>query len=136
MVEARYGQPVLYSDFRGKHEFIGAVDGDGTHPGVFTEVFWAALHGLVPLTRSGRLLPEEAGLPNGSPSSDTTSRAIAVQPVAAPTPWAATGWTCQAGNTALSQLSAVSERSSAWRFSAGPALPVSVRSAASMTRLV
>ncbi len=42
-------------------ETLGAVAGDGVHPGVFTEVFWAALHGLVTLTRSGRLLPEEAG---------------------------------------------------------------------------
>lgn len=31
----------------------------GTDPGLFAEVFWAALHGLVALTRSGRL-PREA----------------------------------------------------------------------------
>lgn len=31
------------------------------HPGLFTEVFWAALHGLATLTRAGRLLPEDAG---------------------------------------------------------------------------
>jgi hypothetical protein len=27
-------------------------------PGLFVEVFWAALHGLVTLTRAGRLPPE------------------------------------------------------------------------------
>ncbi|MZD10647.1 TetR family transcriptional regulator, partial [Streptomyces sp. SID5785] len=29
---------------------------------VFTEVFWASLHGLATLTRAGRLRPEEAEL--------------------------------------------------------------------------
>ena len=28
-------------------------------PGLFTEVFWASLHGVATLTRSGRLPPEE-----------------------------------------------------------------------------
>jgi AcrR family transcriptional regulator len=42
-------------------ESLGEVAGDGVPPGVFTEVFWAALHGLVTLTRAGRLLPEDAG---------------------------------------------------------------------------
>ncbi|MGW6981516.1 TetR/AcrR family transcriptional regulator [Streptomyces sp. NPDC054932] len=42
-------------------ECLAEVAGDGVHPGLFTEVFWAALHGLATLTRAGRLLPEEAG---------------------------------------------------------------------------
>ncbi|MCX5015078.1 TetR/AcrR family transcriptional regulator [Streptomyces sp. NBC_00555] len=41
-------------------ECLAEVAGDGVHPGMFTEVFWAALHGLATLTRAGRLLPEEA----------------------------------------------------------------------------
>ncbi|MEW1635344.1 TetR/AcrR family transcriptional regulator [Streptomyces sp. NPDC093801] len=41
-------------------ECLAEVAGDGVHPGLFTEVFWAALHGLVTLTRAGRLLPEDA----------------------------------------------------------------------------
>ncbi|MDT0482011.1 TetR/AcrR family transcriptional regulator [Streptomyces doebereineriae] len=41
-------------------ETLGEVTGDGVHPGQFTEVFWAALHGLATLTRTGRLLPEDA----------------------------------------------------------------------------
>ncbi|MFE2640093.1 TetR/AcrR family transcriptional regulator [Streptomyces scopuliridis] len=41
-------------------ESLGEVAGDGVHPGLFTEVFWAALHGLATLTRTGRLLPEDA----------------------------------------------------------------------------
>jgi AcrR family transcriptional regulator len=41
-------------------ETLGEVAGDGIQPGLFTEVFWAALHGLATLTRAGRLLPEEA----------------------------------------------------------------------------
>ena len=42
-------------------ESLGEVAGDGVHPGLFTEVFWAALHGLATLTRAGRLPPAEAG---------------------------------------------------------------------------
>ncbi|MBW5253608.1 TetR/AcrR family transcriptional regulator [Streptomyces sp. P01-B04] len=42
-------------------ECLGEAAGDGVHPGLFTEVFWAALHGLATLTRAGRLLPEDAG---------------------------------------------------------------------------
>ncbi|MBL7258355.1 TetR/AcrR family transcriptional regulator [Paractinoplanes lichenicola] len=38
-------------------ESLGEVAGDDVHPGVVTEVFWAALHGLATLTRSGRLPP-------------------------------------------------------------------------------
>lgn len=40
-------------------EGLGEVAGDGVHPALFTEVFWAALHGLATLTRAGRLPPEE-----------------------------------------------------------------------------
>lgn len=36
-------------------ETLGEVAGDGVHPAMFTEVFWAALHGLATLTRAGRL---------------------------------------------------------------------------------
>ncbi|MFJ8474025.1 TetR/AcrR family transcriptional regulator [Kitasatospora sp. NPDC094011] len=39
-------------------ETLGEVAGEGVHPGVFTEVFWAALHGQATLTRAGRLPPE------------------------------------------------------------------------------
>jgi AcrR family transcriptional regulator len=39
-------------------ESLAAVAGDGIHPGLFTELFWAALHGLATLTRAGRLPPE------------------------------------------------------------------------------
>ncbi|WP_432846977.1 TetR/AcrR family transcriptional regulator [Amycolatopsis sp. CA-161197] len=39
-------------------ECLGEVAGPGVHPGLFTEVFWAALHGLATLTRAGRLPPE------------------------------------------------------------------------------
>ncbi|KRD09346.1 MULTISPECIES: TetR/AcrR family transcriptional regulator [unclassified Streptomyces] len=41
-------------------ESLGEVAGDGVPPGLFTEVFWASLHGLATLTRAGRLLPEDA----------------------------------------------------------------------------
>jgi AcrR family transcriptional regulator len=41
-------------------ETLGEVAGDGVHPGVFTEVFWASLHGIATLTRAGRVLPQEA----------------------------------------------------------------------------
>jgi len=40
-------------------ESLEAVAGDGVQPGLFTEVFWAALHGLATLTRAGRLPPED-----------------------------------------------------------------------------
>lgn len=40
-------------------ENLGDVAGDGVHPGLFTELFWAALHGLATLTRSRRLPPED-----------------------------------------------------------------------------
>ncbi|MFE6027509.1 TetR/AcrR family transcriptional regulator [Streptomyces niveus] len=38
-------------------ECLGGFAGDGVHPGLFTEVFWAALHGVATLTRAGRLPP-------------------------------------------------------------------------------
>jgi AcrR family transcriptional regulator len=38
-------------------ETLSEVAGDGVDPGLFTEVFWASLHGLATLTRAGRLLP-------------------------------------------------------------------------------
>jgi AcrR family transcriptional regulator len=41
-------------------ESLGEVAGDGVDPGLFTEVFWAALHGLATLTRAGRLPLEDA----------------------------------------------------------------------------
>ncbi|MPV37381.1 TetR/AcrR family transcriptional regulator [Georgenia subflava] len=40
-------------------ETLGEVAGDSVHPALFTEVFWAALHGLATLTRAGRLPPED-----------------------------------------------------------------------------
>ncbi|MCZ4102097.1 TetR/AcrR family transcriptional regulator [Streptomyces sp. SID13666] len=39
-------------------ECLGEVAGDGVDSGLFTEVFWASLHGVATLTRSGRLPPE------------------------------------------------------------------------------
>jgi AcrR family transcriptional regulator len=41
-------------------ESLGEVAGDGVDPGLFTELFWAALHGLATLTRAGRLPLEDA----------------------------------------------------------------------------
>lgn len=41
-------------------ESLAEVAGDGVQPGLFTEVFWAALHGLATLTRAGRLPPGDA----------------------------------------------------------------------------
>ncbi|MFF1510250.1 TetR/AcrR family transcriptional regulator [Streptomyces sp. NPDC058326] len=41
-------------------ENLDEVAGDGVHPALFTEVFWAALHGLATLTRARRLPPEDA----------------------------------------------------------------------------
>ncbi len=41
-------------------ECLGEVAGDDVHPGVFTELFWAALHGLATLTRERRLPREFA----------------------------------------------------------------------------
>ncbi|MFJ9827029.1 TetR/AcrR family transcriptional regulator [Streptomyces sp. NPDC101160] len=43
-------------------ECLGEVAGEGVHPAVFTETFWAALHGLATLARAGRQPAEYAGL--------------------------------------------------------------------------
>ncbi len=50
----------LKDAFAALMETLGGVAGDGVDPGVFTEVFWASLHGIATLTRSRRLLPEAA----------------------------------------------------------------------------
>ncbi|MGI6875926.1 TetR/AcrR family transcriptional regulator [Amycolatopsis sp. 3B14] len=50
----------LKEGFAALLENLSDVAGDGVHPGLFTEVFWAALHGLATLTRAGRLPPEDA----------------------------------------------------------------------------
>jgi AcrR family transcriptional regulator len=49
----------LKDGFAALLENLGEVAGGGVHPALFTEVFWAALHGLATLTRAGRLPPEE-----------------------------------------------------------------------------
>ncbi|WP_327135157.1 TetR/AcrR family transcriptional regulator [Streptomyces sp. NBC_01343] len=41
-------------------ENLGEVAGDDVHPALFTELFWASLHGLATLTRSGRLPQADA----------------------------------------------------------------------------
>ncbi|MFF3153608.1 TetR/AcrR family transcriptional regulator [Streptomyces sp. NPDC057910] len=48
----------LKGAFAALFETLGEVAGDGVDPGLFTEVFWASLHGVATLTRSGRLPPE------------------------------------------------------------------------------
>ncbi|MFJ8540891.1 TetR/AcrR family transcriptional regulator [Streptomyces sp. NPDC093586] len=50
----------LKDAFAALMESLGEVAGDGVDPGLFTEVFWASLHGLATLSRAGRLLPEDA----------------------------------------------------------------------------
>ena len=50
----------LKDAFAALMETLGEVAGDGVGPELFTEVFWASLHGLATLTRSRRLLPEDA----------------------------------------------------------------------------
>ena len=40
-------------------ESLGEVAGEGVDPGLFTELFWASLHGLATLTRAGRLPPQD-----------------------------------------------------------------------------
>jgi AcrR family transcriptional regulator len=50
----------LKDAFAALMETLGEVAGNGIDPGLFTEVFWASLHGLATLTRAGRLLPEDA----------------------------------------------------------------------------
>jgi AcrR family transcriptional regulator len=50
----------LKDAFAALMETLGEVAGDGVAPELFTEVFWASLHGIATLTRSRRLLPEDA----------------------------------------------------------------------------
>ncbi|MEW2167203.1 TetR/AcrR family transcriptional regulator [Streptomyces sp. NPDC007084] len=50
----------LKDGFTALMENLGEVAGDGVDPALFTEVFWAALHGLATLTRAGRLPPGDA----------------------------------------------------------------------------
>jgi AcrR family transcriptional regulator len=58
---AREDTPEALKDaFAALMESLAEVAGDGIPPGLFTEVFWAALHGLASLTRAGRLLPGDA----------------------------------------------------------------------------
>ncbi|MFI6875123.1 TetR/AcrR family transcriptional regulator [Streptomyces sp. NPDC050400] len=49
----------LKDAFAALQETLATVAGDDIHPGLFTEVFWAALHGIATLTREGRLPPED-----------------------------------------------------------------------------
>ncbi len=49
----------LKEGFAALLETLEAVAGEGVHPGLFTETFWASLHGLATLTRAGRLPPED-----------------------------------------------------------------------------
>ncbi|MGW4023482.1 TetR/AcrR family transcriptional regulator [Streptomyces sp. NPDC005009] len=50
----------LKDGFAALLESLAEVAGDGVHPALFTEVFWAALHGLATLTLAGRLPPGDA----------------------------------------------------------------------------
>ncbi|MFH8935343.1 TetR/AcrR family transcriptional regulator [Streptomyces griseosporeus] len=50
----------LKDAFAALMENLAEVAGDGIEPGLFTEVFWASLHGIATLTRTKRLLPEYA----------------------------------------------------------------------------
>jgi AcrR family transcriptional regulator len=49
----------LKDGFAALLESLSEVAGDGVDPGLFTEVFWAALHGLATLTRARRLPPQD-----------------------------------------------------------------------------
>ncbi len=51
----------LKDGFAALLESLDEVAGEGVDPGLFTETFWAALHGLATLTRAGRLPPEHTG---------------------------------------------------------------------------
>jgi AcrR family transcriptional regulator len=50
----------LKDAFAALRESLGEVAGDGVDPGMFTELFWASLHGLATLGRAGRLPPADA----------------------------------------------------------------------------
>ncbi|MFE0434103.1 TetR/AcrR family transcriptional regulator [Streptomyces nigra] len=57
---AQDGTPDELKDaFAALLETLTEVAGDGVHPGLFTETFWASLHGLATLTRARRLPPED-----------------------------------------------------------------------------
>ncbi|MGW6707701.1 TetR/AcrR family transcriptional regulator [Streptomyces sp. NPDC054956] len=61
LVYAREDTPEQLKDaFAALLDCLAEVAGEGVRPGLFTEVFWASLHGLATLTRAGRLLPEDA----------------------------------------------------------------------------
>lgn len=61
LVFAREDTPEPLKDaFAALLEGLGEVAGDGVPSALFTELFWAALHGLATLTRTGRLPPEDA----------------------------------------------------------------------------
>ncbi|MFJ9813242.1 TetR/AcrR family transcriptional regulator [Streptomyces sp. NPDC101158] len=49
----------LKNAFAALLENLAEVAGEGVHPGLFTEMFWASLHGLATLTRTRRLPPED-----------------------------------------------------------------------------
>ncbi|MBM9507939.1 TetR/AcrR family transcriptional regulator [Actinacidiphila acididurans] len=51
--------PPLREGFQALLDTLTGVSGDA-EPGLFTEVFWSCLHGLVTLTRAGRLPPGDA----------------------------------------------------------------------------
>ncbi|MFD7448415.1 TetR/AcrR family transcriptional regulator [Kitasatospora sp. NPDC059827] len=51
----------LKDGFAALLETLADVAGEGVDPGLFTEVFWAALHGQATLTRARRLPPEDTG---------------------------------------------------------------------------
>src|SRR6185312_12394180 len=58
---AREDTPAPLKDaFAALLESLAEVAGDGVEPGLFTEIFWASLHGIATLTRSGRLLQGDA----------------------------------------------------------------------------
>lgn len=55
-----YTPEPLRDAFAALLETLGEVAGDGVHPALFTELFWAALHGPATLTRAGRPPPGDA----------------------------------------------------------------------------
>ncbi|MGQ5229801.1 TetR/AcrR family transcriptional regulator [Streptomyces sp. yara] len=50
----------LKDGFAALLETLRDVAGEGVEPGLFTEVFWASLHGLATLSRAGRLPVDDA----------------------------------------------------------------------------
>jgi len=53
--------PPLKDAFAALQETLGGVAGPGVDTALFTEVFWAALHGLATLGQAGRIPPGSAG---------------------------------------------------------------------------